>query len=76
MTNPVELTPEEVMLVLDALADAAVFRDSRSRVLQRAVRLRGRREEASTPGGADAGEADRRKSREYEALSLKLRPGV
>ena len=75
MTNPVELAPEEVALVLDALSDATVFRDSRSRVLQRAVRLRGRREEGSRPSGADAGEADRRKSREYEALSLKLRRG-
>ncbi|TMC33682.1 MAG: hypothetical protein E6J28_13975 [Chloroflexi bacterium] len=75
MTNPVELTPEEVTLVLDALSDATVFRDSRSHVLQRAVRLRGWREEGSRPSGADAGEADRRKSREYEALSLKLRRG-
>ena len=75
MPKPVELTPEEVTLVLDALADATVFRDSRSRALQRAVRLSGRREEASAASGADAGEADRRKSREYEALWLKLRRG-
>ncbi len=70
MSKEIELTSEELALIVEALQDALVFRDSRSRVMQRAVRMKG------TPG-AETGEADRRMSREYEALLRKLaRPHV
>jgi len=69
MSKEIELTSEELALIVEALQDALVFRDSRSRVIQRAVRMKG------SPRG-ETGEVDRRKSREYEALMRKLaRPG-
>ena len=69
MINEIEFTSGEIALIVEALRDAMVFRDSRSRLIQRAVRMKG------TPG-AETGEADRRMSREYEALMRKLaRPG-
>ena len=69
MSKEIEFTSEELALIVEALRDAMVFRDSRSRVIQRAVRMKG------SPRG-ETGEADRRKSRAYEALMRKLaRPG-
>ena len=65
MSTEIEFTSEELALIVEALQDAMVFRDSRSRVIQRAVRMKG------SPGGA-TGWADRRKSRAYEALMRKL----
>ena len=65
MSNEIEFTSEEIALIVEALQDAMVFRDSRSRVIQRAARMKG------SPGG-ETGEADRRKSCEYEALMRKL----
>lgn len=70
------MTPEELALVLEALEDAAFYRDARSRVLQSATRKR-RRLAASpaTPeleGSADA-ERHKRKAQAYGALAIKLK---
>jgi hypothetical protein len=65
MSKEIEFTSEELELIVEAIQDAMVFRDSRSRVIQRAVRMKG------SPRG-ETGEADLRKSREYEALMRKL----
>ena len=43
MTKRVEITPEDLALILEALNDAAYYRDARSRVLKSAVRKRGGR---------------------------------
>jgi len=39
MSKEIEFTSEELALIVEALQDAMVFRDSRSRVIQRAVRM-------------------------------------
>jgi hypothetical protein len=63
-----ELGEEELRLVLQALDDAAFFRESRASAMERVAR-KGRR------GTSDAavGEADRQRARDYNALSRKLR---
>ncbi len=63
-----ELTAEDVTLVLQALDDAAFFRESRASAMERVAR-KGRR----GPSDAPVGEADKQKARDYNALSRKLR---
>ena len=43
MRKPVEITSAELALILDALEDAAFYRDTRSRVLKAAMRRSSRR---------------------------------
>jgi hypothetical protein len=63
-----ELTPDDLALILQALDDAAFFRESRASAMERVAR-KGRRGTSDAP----VGEADKQKAREYNALSGKLR---
>ncbi len=65
MRKPVELTAEELALLVEALQDAAFYRDTRSHVLRSAVRKRG-----GAPEGRDE---HRAKARAYQALALRLK---
>ena len=65
MTERAEIAGDELGLVLDALDDAAYYRETRSRVLESAVKRRGRETEAS--------DLHRRKAQAYSALAIKLR---
>jgi len=69
LAGSVELSREEWALVLEALEEAAFYRDSRSRV----VRSAARRSDRGLARKADAGGTDRRKARMFEALALKLK---
>ena len=62
-----ELSADEVALVVEALQDAAFYRDTRSRVVRSAVRKRG-----IEPAGGDE---HRAKARAYEALATRLKTG-
>lgn len=64
------VTDDQLSLILDALEDAAFYRDTRSRVLDSAVRRVSRR-----PISALRSENDehREKARAYTALSTKLK---
>jgi hypothetical protein len=70
-----QLTGTDLALILEALEDAAVYRDARSHVLRSAVkRVRGR--SPSPPGSdseAEAPDVHRRQSRAYTELAVKLR---
>jgi len=63
-----ELATDELTLVLQALDDAAFFRESRASAMERVAR-KGRRGTSDAP----VGEADKQKARDYNALSRKLR---
>lgn len=65
VADPIQITRDELDLILDALGDAVFYRDARSHVLRGAVRRRG--------GAADAGDDHRRKARAYEELGIRLR---
>jgi len=65
LAKTVELTAEDVALLVEALQDAAFYRDTRSHVLRSAVRRRG-----GAPEGRDE---HRAKARAYEALALRLK---
>jgi hypothetical protein len=64
----VGLTQPDLELVLQALDDAAFFRESRASAMERVAR-KGRRGTTDGP----VGEADKQKARDYNALSRKLR---
>jgi hypothetical protein len=75
MSERVEITRGELELVLEALDDAAFYRETRSRVLQSAARKLSRRS-AVAPTGADGpsdAEGHRLKSQAYGALAAKLK---
>lgn len=63
-----DLSPEEVGLVLQALEDAAFFRESRASAMERVAR-KGRRGIVDAP----VGEADKQRARDYMALIVRLR---
>ncbi len=63
-----ELAPDDLTLVLQALDDAAFFRESRASAMERVAR-KGRRGTSDAP----VGESDKQKARDYNALSRKLR---
>ncbi len=80
MTTEAQITEGELALILEALDDAAYYRDSRARVLKTAVNRRTRRlPQSETPGTSTmdqqgaATDNHRRKAQAYEALALKLR---
>ena len=61
MTGRVELTEDEVAVVVEALQDAMFFRDARSRIPKMS---------------AESKQRDRDRVAEYQALAMKLRkPG-
>ena len=68
MTKALEITQEDLALILDALGDAAFYRDTRSRVLKSATQ-KARREPVDRSDVDD----HQARARAYEALALKLR---
>ncbi len=80
MTKPVEITPAELALILDALEDASFYRDTRSRVLKSAVRKSSRRSlpmsgsmgSSTDPEGSTEPEDHRAKALAYAALATQL----
>jgi hypothetical protein len=82
MTTPVQVTRDELEMILEALDDAAYYRDSRSRVLKSAVNRRNRRwsstatSETTTANQQGAAtDVHHRKALAYEALAIRLRSG-
>ena len=69
-----EISQEQLTLILEALQDAAFYRDSRSRVLKSAVNKTIRRTNAMVPHGGGA-DIHREKALAYHALADKLRRG-
>jgi len=63
-----QLGADDIATVLQALDDAAFFRESRASAMERVAR-KGRRGTSDAP----VGEADKQKARDYNALSRKLR---
>ena len=63
-----DLTSDEVAVVIQALDDAAFFRESRASAMERVAR-KGRRGTSDAP----VGDADKQKARDYNALSRKFR---
>jgi hypothetical protein len=72
LSEPVEITRADLALLVQALEDAAFFREARSRVLQTAHR-RAKREPLGPSAGSDDREAHRRKADAYLALAAKLK---
>jgi IS5 family transposase len=72
VSGPVEITHEELALILEALDDAAFYRDARSRIVESAVRRRSRGESPLVASGANR-ESHQRKVQAYNALAVKLR---
>jgi hypothetical protein len=68
----VEVSREELALILEALEDAAFYRDTRSRVLDSAVKRQRRRTAAPADPARGAGEVHRLKARAYHDLAVKL----
>ena len=75
MTKPVEITREQLALILEALDDAAYYRDARSRVLKSAVRKRSGRSITMDVEGT-AGDVNRRQAQVYGALAIKLKAAL
>ena len=73
MADRVEVTAEDLALILAALEDAAFYRDARSHVLKSAVKRSSRR----SPPDAEWSDPDvhRRQAQAYAALALRLRRG-
>lgn len=79
MTRGVEITEADLALILEALDDAAFYRDARSHVLKSAVKRGSRRSPVSSESAAPAdsegpaGDVHRRQSQAYSALAARLR---
>ena len=67
-----ELSEPEVALVIEALEEAACYRDTRSRVLYMAVRRQLRRSPQAEPKAEDQ-DVHRDRAHAYTALAVKLR---
>jgi hypothetical protein len=74
VANSLDVTDDELALLLDALEEAAFFRDARSHVMDSAVRRQARRRDpATTTARAHTGDEHRAKVAAYQALIAKLR---
>lgn len=69
-----ELPAADLQLILEALDDAMLFRDGRSKALANAVRRSSRKYPGRGEQEGSGAEADRRKAREYAALVARLKP--
>jgi hypothetical protein len=67
-----EVSDAELALIVEALEDAAYYRDTRSRVLDSAVRRQARRSSPAIRSGTDE---HREKARAYNALAARLKGG-
>jgi len=72
MTKRVEITEDELALILQALEDAAFYRDTRSRVLKSAAK-RGSRRSLSSPAGPTATDVHQGRAQVYAALAVNLK---
>jgi hypothetical protein len=68
-----ELSDPEVALLIEALEDAAYYRDTRSRVLDSAVRRHQRRSSPSAGQRTSDQDVHQEKARAYSALAVRLR---
>ena len=68
-----EIDEADLALIIEALEEAAMFHDARSRVIDTAARKSARRfpGRAAEPGAGR--EADRRKAQAYAALAARLK---
>ena len=68
-----QVSESDLELIIQALDEAAMWQDARSRVIDTAARRSARRfpGRASDPGGGR--DADRQKARDYAALAVKLK---
>jgi hypothetical protein len=67
-----EVSEDDLALIIEALEDAAFYRDTRSRVLESAVRRHTRH---SPPAPRSDDDQHRDKARAYNALALRLKRG-
>lgn len=65
-----EVSDAELSLIIEALDDAAFYRDTRSRVLESAVRRQSKRSLGTQTSNKDE---HREKARAYNALAAKLK---
>lgn len=73
MSN-VEVSEEEVQLILEALQDAMFYRDARAHVVKSVARRLDRR--GGGPPRPDSGDEHRAKAQSYAALAARLKPFV
>ena len=69
----IEVTDEELAMLISALEEAAFFRDARSNVVRSAVRRRDRRIGSDPSDTEDAGAEHVAKARAYGSLAARLR---
>jgi len=71
-----ELNEDDLALIVEALEEAAMWQDARSRVIDTAARRSARRYpgRAADPGASR--EADRQKAKQYAELAARLRLGM
>jgi hypothetical protein len=70
-----EIEPSDLALIIEALEEAAMFHDARSRVIDTAARKSARRFPGRAVDPGASREADRNKAKEYAELAAKLRLG-
>jgi len=73
MTDRAQITDEELALILEALDDAAFYRDSRSHVLRSAKRRTLRSHSPAIDGEGGGPDVHRSKAKAYAALAIELR---
>ena len=67
------LSDTEIALMIEALEEAAMFHDARSRVIDTAARRSARRFPGRAADPGTGREADRQKARSYAALAARLK---
>ncbi|TMD35037.1 MAG: hypothetical protein E6I95_04525 [Chloroflexi bacterium] len=73
MTDRAQITYEELALILEALDDAAFYRDSRSHVLRSAKRRTLRSHSPAIDGEGGGPDVHQSKAKAYAALAIELR---
>ena len=68
----IELTDEELVLLLEALEEVTFFRDARSNVVRAAVRRRDRRLGSPETRTGEVDDEHQRKASDYQALAAKV----
>ena len=73
MTDRAQITDEQLALILEALDDAAFYRDSRSHVLRSAKRRTLRSHSPAIDGEGGGPDVHQSKAKAYAALAIELR---
>ena len=68
-----EVSDSDLALIIQALEEAAMWQDARSRVIDTASRRSARRYPGRAVDPGAARESDRQKAREYAALATRLK---